>query len=244
MINEKERVFITFDDVIMTPYLNVMKFIKANSETFDDCLDPSLIPEKDNEIMAWLSVRESVNPIEEIAIEEFNDSDELLTLIKNLCGENLYDGKLLPIGLNVTNLASQKVVEKIYIYTEEFDSRVDNIIATYFGDKVVYVHGDFFEVVTAYKPTTYILNDIEKLHALFVDNKQLLEFTNVMISKHGFNVRFVNDTDIDFNYDESIGESAKAFHDIPTKMVLFNQFDLSEEDFGYLVDEEENSDNL
>lgn len=235
-----EVVFITFDDVVKSPFLNIMKALIDDAEELEEYFDIDDIPEKDDDILAWLSIRENYNPLEDVALYE-DISENFLDALNAYCGEGLYDGPLLEIGKNVENLVVQAVVKEVLLYTPIYDIRVEKCIEeTFANKKPKYVYGEFSDIVKQHKPTTFILNNIEYLNALYVDNIDLLKYSNVLLSKHRFNFILKDDEELgpylDIAWDEELGVTPEVLEKLPVKVALFSPYHVRSENFDFLIE--------
>lgn len=217
-----------------------MKALIDNEEEFEEYFDTDDLPEEDNDILAWLSVRENYNPLEDVARYE-DISENFLDALNIYCGENLYDGPLLEIGKNVENLAVQPVVREVLLYTNMYDVRVEKCIEeTFVNKKPKYVYGEFSDIVEKYKPTTFIVNNIEYLNALFTEHKDILQYSNVLISKHRFNFVIKDGEEgkyLDVAWDKELGITSEVLEKLPVKVALFAPYHVTYENFGFLVED-------
>lgn len=248
LITSRDTVFITFDDVIKTPYLKILKFIKKGEEIFKEFLYVDAIPENDGKIMTWLLVRGDVNPISYLALEPDEiDNDSLLDALKTEIGKQLYtEDDYLKIGLSLPVMLTQKGIEKVVIYTPEYDSRVEKEISGLCTpttkNKVVYEYGEFTEVIQRHTFTSFILNDIWLLNIMYAECKEKLYETAILLTNHAYNFTIVeeakDENDISVEKLAFDGFTEEDLIKLKVNLGVFCPYVLSMEDFGFEVEDD------
>lgn len=190
---DNEVMFIVYDGVIKTPIPYILKKLQEPEyvEGYHDVLDYSKFEGRlDEQLLAVASRRLSKNILEYLATEEFDYKGTYDDLIMRF--PNIYnDSKLLSIGQSIYILLQQSFLQKIYIYSEYYDERIQNDISNSYKDlhNITYVSGNFKDVISKIpeKITTYIIDDIDLLSQLIDMNK--VAYSNVLLAKYGFNYK-------------------------------------------------------
>lgn len=150
---------------------------------------------------------------------------------------DLYDkAPRATMGMNLNNVLINKATDRVYIYTPEYDKRIEILISNMYAkhiSKVVYVHGDFQEVVehiidNIQPPTAYFLNDIFDLKTLVDMEKPELAFTNVALANMGYNYTY---NELNKSLELTIDISDQTLYDKRMKLRMFDTVDLTEDYF-------------
>lgn len=193
--SQQEVVFITYEDVIKTTKLYILKKL-LNDKEFNTCykdfIDFSKIENKDDSALSGIITAATKNNIlEYLATSQFDYNLTYLDLIERF--DDIYDeSKLLAIGNSIHVLLKQKFTKTIYIYTKAYDKRIHKNLNDIFDmESIVYINGEFEEVIEdiskTEKITSYILNDIDLLQKLIDIDK--VKFTSVLIANYGWNYK-------------------------------------------------------
>jgi len=185
-----EVIFITYEDVIKTPYPFLLyQIIHKYRHIYDEFLHLDTIEKMDmKNLYRFCLQRTNRNVLVDLAKREF-DVDEALSDLKKKFF-NIYENcELLAIGNSLPLILSQKFTKKIYVHTEEYDIRVHmDLQKTYHNmTKVNYVTGNLVDVLDALPEpvTTFILNDITDVGTIIFKQKE--EYTNILVASYGYN---------------------------------------------------------
>lgn len=195
---QKEVLFITYDDVIKSTKLFILKKLMEAEYRFGykDYIDYKKIDSKtDEELTAIITASPYKNILKLLATKLF-DYDVTYTDLVMTYPESITSSKLLTFGDALFILMKQKFLSKVYMYTESYDENVHKDIDTIYGmSKITYVTGDFKEVVQDInkenKITSYIINDIDYLQQLIDMNS--VAYTNILIGNYGYNYKLNED---------------------------------------------------
>lgn len=192
-----EIIFITYDEVIKSPYPFLLNEINTSLQgVYDTFLDLSEVKGRDmGNLLRLCTQRTDRNLFEYLAKREFDYATALKEL-KDRYFEVYDKSPLLTMGTSLQMLLTQKFTEKVYIYTEEYDIRVHLDIQNTYKDmkRVNYVTGDFGKVLDKLEGiTSYILNDLD--YIIDILNKDKAEYTNILLASYGYNYVLDEDND-------------------------------------------------
>jgi len=184
-----EIIFITYDEVIKSPYPFILKQISTRYKQFyEPYLDLSRIEKMDENNLDRLCVQRTDKNLFRYLSKIPFDFDKSMSDILNKFDDMYFNCPLMKMGTALTFLLSQKFTQKVYIYTEKYDKRVHLDIQTTYRDmdRVNYITGNFDEVICSLNGvTSYILNDINYLVPLIHHKKT--EYTNILVGNFGYN---------------------------------------------------------
>lgn len=167
------KILIAYDEVVKQPGLYVLRMIRDKyPDKFKDYINIDLLKsvlDKDLEVL--YDLRSVINPLEWLAISEFDYDMNYASLCKrdkdmyiNMEGTSMYK--------SVHEFIRSFFITDIFIWTPEYDKRVAVDIAVSFGtgnesDKCQYVTGPFDKVIVATEPDMvfypFITDEIWKL---------------------------------------------------------------------------------
>ena len=189
-----EIILIEHDDVIKCPSLGILELIKEKyTDDLKGLIDLSKIQRMDFKNLQRLCVeRPTKNILDYLKLTDFNTGDIYDELYKS--DKSIYMGlPLMTMGSSLYVLSPQKFVKGIYIFSEEYDEKIEYNIYENFRDlsNVYYVAGDLKEIIQSIpKPTMYILSDIEHVQTIIDENK--IEFTEILVAQYGYNYEVKN----------------------------------------------------
>lgn len=223
----KERIFITYEDVIKTFKPTILKMLLQPEyrQYYEEYIDYSKFENKTYEdLLRFCASSRYENILQFVAKKEFDYHVTYRDLL-NQCGDLFTKSQTLLMGQNLIILLKQSFVEKVYLYTPTYDERIKNDVSFIYKDtdKLEYISGDFQEAVNSIdgKITSYILNDMYYVLDLININKA--SYKSILLLDIGYNYIFDDDiNNISFkvkNLDELSKE--KVF-----KIGFFGQFEL------------------
>lgn len=197
--SQQEVIFITYDDVIKSSKLYILKTLLNDIEykkCYKDFINYSKIENKDDQqLNAIISASTKSNILEFLATKEFDYNVTYDDLVSRF--DDIYEkSDLLEIGKSIYVLLQQKFTKKIFIYTKDYDKRLHKNITDLFDmESIVYINGEFEDVIndifSTDTITSYILNDINLLQKLIDMDK--VKFTSVLIANYGYNYTLNDD---------------------------------------------------
>lgn len=194
--SQKEVLFITYDDVIKTTKLLILKKLLTPEyrQNYEDFIDYSIIDNKtDEELLSIIFSATDKNILKFLSKSSFDFDVTYTDLYLNY--ENIIpESTLLSFGQSIHILLKQKFLDKIYIYTPHFDESVyKDIYDVYGSTNIIYVYGEFETIIrsitkdTNIKITSFVLNDIELVNKLIELN--VVAYTNILICNGGWNYK-------------------------------------------------------
>lgn len=195
-------IFITYEDIIKINYVVLLQtIIKDYKEELGSILKLSEIEDYDIHNLNRLCIERTYkNPLKYLCVnkEDFDLCDELLDTFEKEFTDMYAMAEFTNFGAKLFNILVQPFVKKVYIHTDKRLYQIPYDCKLYFSDfedKVEYVYGDMIGLIKSLtdKPTTYILNDIEKAQSLYEEG--LLEYTEVLIAELGYNFKLTENSD-------------------------------------------------
>lgn len=206
-------VFVEYYDVIKSPWFVLLHYIHDNEalqELFDitEVYDASI-----EELYEWYINREERNiflnfPLKEGVFEEIFESNEeayyiWVTDFLNSELEKIHQCVSADTSLNfakaMTFLDGSTITKRIYVYTELYNSAVEEELQIKYGQKVQYVYGDFKDVIEKNDidaNSTFVFSDIEKV--LSLKECGILEYSSIVIAdRYAYNYTKNNDPIVD-----------------------------------------------
>lgn len=193
----KEVIFITYEDVIKSYQPTLLRYILDNyPDKFSHFINIDKIKRLDQNNLIRLCIqRTNKNILEYLAIREF-DYELVLKTLKSKIVDLYFESPILVMGDSLNILLTQKFVDTIYIYSEEYDPRIhEDLIELYNqNEKIRYVVGDFSSCIRKIpEVTTFILNDVD--YVLDIINEGKEEYSNILIANYGYNYILNEETD-------------------------------------------------
>lgn len=184
-----ECLFVTYDQVIKDYRGEMLRRLMIYyKESYRSFIDVDKLSSMDIAELSGIGISSTCeNIFEYLALREF-DYDKTLMDAYNKYPDLFIFSPLLKFGESIEVLLKQKFTHKIYIYTSDYDVRINmDISSTFQSDKVVYVTGDFCEAVKIIpeKITAFVLNDIRLVDELIAIDK--IDATNILVGKLGKN---------------------------------------------------------
>ena len=189
--NRKDIFFITYDGLIKNFQPTLLDSLRVDvmKEKYGDILDIDFIKSLDKKQIEALCVASYFeNTLTMFSKRNDVNFGALLLDLFNQFPDLFSESDLLPLGKSIPILLRQSFLEKIYIYTPLYDERIYEDIKNLFPDpKVVYVYGDFDEVLKDIpeRITSYAINNINYVENIIKANK-IFE-TELIIGKYGYN---------------------------------------------------------
>ncbi len=201
-IEDDEYFFICFDNVIKNPSAFILHQL-ANNELYKDYKNFINLENFEgrslNDVIDLHNVIHTKNPLYRLSKSKFDYDLTYAELYLSM--NNIYeDSPLLRIGEALKILLLQKFTRNVYIYSREYDERINKeIISNYNGSKkIVYVNGEFIDVVKSInKITTFIVDDIDYIEEL-IDN-DIISYKTILLANYGYNYK-LSDIVIDEEY--------------------------------------------
>lgn len=189
-----EFILMEYKDIIKCPSVGILQLIKKEyMNDMNDLIDTRKLDRMDfKNIQRYCIERPCKNILDYIKITDFNTDDIYNALYKSC--NNLYkDLPLMVMGEAVFVLASQKFTKKIYIFSEEYDEKIEKDIKNVFHDqkKVYYVAGSLENILNQVeKPTSYMFSNIDNVQKVLDLNKQ--EYSEILVAQYGYNYMVKN----------------------------------------------------
>ena len=185
----KEIMLIEYEDVIKCPSAGILNLIKKDyMDELKDLINVSKLKLMDfNNIQRYSIERPTRNILDYIKVNQFN-TETIYNALYNAYDTIYMDLPLMSIGDSVYFISKQKFTEKIYIFSEKYDKKIEFDIKENYCelDNVFYVAGDFKSIINNIeKPTSYILSDIDKVQTIIDEN--MIEFVEIMVAQYGYN---------------------------------------------------------
>ena len=190
----EEIIQMEHDDEVKCPSLGILELIKEKYiDDLKELIDIPKIQRMDSKNLQRLCVeRPTKNILDYLKLTDFNTGDIYDELYKS--DKSIYMGlPLMTMGSSLYVLSPQKFVKGIYIFSEEYDEKIEYNIYENFNDlsNVYYVAGDLKEIIqTIPKPTMYIFSDIDHVQTIIDENK--IEYTEILIAQYGYNYEVKN----------------------------------------------------
>lgn len=196
--SQKEVLFITYEDVIKTTKLYILKKLleEEYKSCYKDFIDYSKIEGKnDNDLMGVITASTDINILKYLSISEF-DYDVTYTDLLLTYPECIEKSKLLTFGESIHVLMKQSFLNHIYIYSKFYNENIEKDITNNYGTTMIsYVTGDFKEAVSSVpsenRITSFILNDINYVQTLLDLDK--VAYTNLLVANYGYNYKLNKD---------------------------------------------------
>lgn len=188
-----EILLITYEDVIRSKTPFILKELIKYKNIYKDYIDFSKFENlNDDNLLRFSIQRTKKNILEFLALKEF-DYEKQLKDLSNLYFDLYEESNILSMCENINMLLTQRFIDKIYIFTEEYDIRVHIDIEVLFNsDKVIYVTGNFKDTIKIINGVTnFFINDIDYL--LDIMDSGLYEYTNISMASYGYNYVEVDD---------------------------------------------------
>ena len=212
--------FITYKDMIKLTYpVMLHEIIKDYYEDLKDYLELDKLKEFDIYNLERICVeRLDINPLK--YIKKPNCSDETCDLLLQSFNEEMIDvytkSRFSDFGAKLYTIFPQDRIKEIYIYVEEPAQQVIIDCDLHFAEyksKIKYLTGDFIKAVQCvpYRPTCYVLNDINYVHKLI--EHHCIDYTEIILGELGCN----------YELDENYGMKLKGLDE---KLIKENIFKL------------------
>lgn len=194
--------FITYEDMIKMNYAILLQtVVKDYQDDLGEILKIDELVDYDIDNLNRLCVeRSNRNPLTYLAKDEsYSDlCEELLDTFEKEFTDMYAKADFTDFGAKLYNILMQSFVKKVYIHTDKkiyqipYDCRIQ---FKDFDDKIEYVYGDMVGLIKSMtdKPTTYIVNDIEKVKMLY--DEKLLDYTEVLLGELGYNFKINENKD-------------------------------------------------
>lgn len=190
---KSEYVFICYDDVIRTHTIAVMKELLNMKDDYKDFIDYSLIEDKSQNELMWLSnIRISYNILEHLAKRPFDYTMTLMNICRKMTDMYSYSPPL-SFAIGLPEMVMAKFIKKIYIYGHNTEY-IKNDIAELCGDidmsKISIISGDFDVAINSMPEdiTLYIVNSADM--AQIIVNCAKSDLADIMIAKYGYNYMY------------------------------------------------------
>jgi len=223
---QNECIFITYEDVIKTfkPFVLQRLMSDEYRNNYKDFIDFTNIDGKNyDQLLTFCTATRHRNILQAIAKQDF-DFESTYNDLYYTFDDIVKDSPTLLMGSNLVILLNQLFVNKVYIYTENYDERIRNDVSYVYKDttKMEYISGDFKEVVNSIdeKITSFILNDINRINDLIDIDK--ISYTNILVLDIGYNYNIADDYQISFKIDNL----EQLSRDKIFKLGFFKQFEL------------------
>ena len=218
----KEIMLVEYIDTIKCPSAGILNLIKKDYvNELKGLIDINKLQRMDfKNIQRYVIERPTKNILDYIKTNDFN-TNEIYKALYNAYDTIYMDLPLMAIGSSIYFLSKQKFTEKIYLFSEEYDKKIEYDIKEHFCelDNVYYVAGDFKSILNSIEsPTSYILSDIDKVKTII--DMEKIEFTEIMIAQYGYNYSIKDSImSIKGNYD-------KMMYDLNFKIASFTPLNM------------------
>lgn len=237
------NMFVYFDDVLMTPHINILNAIKSEEirTKLVDIIDYSKFEFMDNANLLRLSIqRTEVNILKFIGLSDSFDYDNLYDAIYNNIIDKYSMSPIMNMAGTIATAMSTPMVDKVFIYSKLYSEEIVNKIGAMFTsnpDKVNYIYGDLNTAVFNKNIKLFVLPNTDILKH-FMDSGTV-GGKEVILPTYGHNYKLIND-DLVFKIDlESIKKE-----DPKMRVETFTPFTLSKDNFTQLYNNIPNDDFL
>lgn len=213
-----EVIFITYDDVIKTPFPFLLNKINEKLSSFyEPFLDLDKIKGLDMNNLNRLCVQRTDKQIFRFLAKTDFDVDGSLKELHERYFEVYEESPLLATGHSLIRLLSQKFTKKVYIHTDVYDMRVHLDIQNTYNDmdRVNYVTGDLDSVLKELEGiTTYMVADMDHVVKILRSDKEKLQYINILMAQYGYNYIFndsTNELEYRLDVEKLIGENICKF---------------------------------
>lgn len=189
-----EIILIEHDDIIKCPSVGILNLIEEKyTDDLKGLIDIAKLKRMDFKNKQRFCIeRPTKNVLDYLKIEDFNTADIYDELYKS-CDSLYMELPLMMMGATIFILSPQKFTKKIYIFSEEYDEKIEFNVHENFKDlpNVYYVAGDLKTIVNSIEPpTTYMFSDIDHVQTIIDEDK--IEFTEIMVAQYGYNYEVKN----------------------------------------------------
>lgn len=188
--NRPETIFITYEEVIKSPFPFILTQLQTRyKDHFKGFINFDLLKNLDEKgLVDFCIKRTEKNILRNVAIQNFDFESSIKQLrdnFKEIIWENSQE---LSMTKSIPILLNQKFLDKIFIYTKEYDKNIHKDIQENFKnmDKIKYITGPTLNDVLDAIPkiTTYILNDIMDFSTLLCRD---IRYSNILVADYGYN---------------------------------------------------------
>jgi hypothetical protein len=191
-----EIILIEYKDVIKCPSAGVLKLIQ--DDYMDDLrgvINTKLLKEMDFKNLQRFAIeRPCKNILDYIKTTDF-DTNAVYDALYNAYDTIYMELPLMTIGKSLYFISQQKFTKKIYIYSEEYDKKIEFDIKENYCEmkNIYYVAGDLSSIINSIEPvTSYIFADVDNVKTIMDLDK--MEYTEIMIGEYGYNYEIKNST--------------------------------------------------
>lgn len=192
----EEIILIEYKDVIKCPSAGILNLIKK--DYMNDL--KGLINTKKLNLMDFKNLqrmaieRPCKNILDYIKVSDFN-TNEIYNALYNAYDTIYMDLPLMVMGQSLYFISQQKFTKKIYIYSEEYDKKIEFDIKENYCEmkNIYYVAGKLEDIINNIEPvTSYIFADVDNVKTIMDLDK--IEYTEIMVAEYGYNYEIKNST--------------------------------------------------
>jgi len=185
----EEIILVEYKDVIKCPSAGVLSLIKEDyMDDLKGLINTNKLDLLDfKNIQRYAIERPHKNILDYIKIKDF-DTKAVYDALYNAYDTIYMDLPLMTIGNSLYFISQQKFTKKIYIFSEEYDKKIEFDIKENYCEmkNIFYVAGDLPSIIEAIEPvTSYIFADVDHVKTIMDLGK--LEYTEIMVAQYGYN---------------------------------------------------------
>lgn len=223
----EEIMLIEYRDIIKCPDAGILNLIRHDyMDELKSLIDVNKLRLMDYKNMQRYAIeRPCRNVLDYIKIRDFN-TDEIYKALYNAYDTIYMDLPLMTIGDAIYFLSKQKFTKKIYIFSEEYDKKIEFDIKENYCelDNVYYIAGAFMDIINSIEPvTSLMLSNIDYVQTL-IDNDKI-EYREIMIAQYGYNYE-IKDSIMSIR-----GEYEKLMYEKKFKIASFTPLKMDESYF-------------
>lgn len=191
-----EIFFVEYKDVIKSPVPRLIEMFQTSyRDDVKDFIDMSRIDNLNENDRLKLAIGRTDRNILKYLSNTFFDYDNVLKVLEDAHKELYMLSEPMIYTHVIHTLMNYKFTKTVYIYSEEYDPKIEFDIHEQFyayGDRVVYIAGGLKAVLESLetKPTVYVLSDISKMDTII--SMGLQEYCEFMIAEYGYNYTIKN----------------------------------------------------
>lgn len=183
-----EIILIEYKDVIKCPSAGILSLIKHDyMNDLKGLINTKLNLMDFKNIQRYAIERPYKNVLDYIKIQDF-DTNAVYNALYNAYDTIYMDLPLMNIGNSLYFISQQKFTKKIYIFSEEYDKKIEFDIKEHYCEmkNIYYVAGTLKDIINSIEPvTSFIFSDVDHVKTIMDEDK--MEYTEFMIAEYGYN---------------------------------------------------------
>ena len=192
----EEIILVEYKDVVKCPSAGILNLIQRDyMNDLKDVINTKLLSRMDFKNMQRYAIeRPCKNILDYIKTTDF-DTNTVYNALYNAFDTIYMELPLMTIGRSLYFISQQKFTKKIYIFSEEYDKKIEFDIKENYCEmnNIFYVAGDLPSILNSIEPvTSYIFSDVENVKTIMDLDK--IEYTEIMVGEYGYNYEIKNST--------------------------------------------------